>query len=215
MDAQVEFAKDANGAVIREPFSSQATIQTKGNQVSITDRTGFSIYFEVQSGYAGAEFSDMQDSNGVYASQLTKSDGKAVSLEVTNIGKMTLQIGANSGQSMDISIPDMSSEKLGISNLNVVKTGGADEAITLLDDALEKVSSCRSKLGAYENRLDYAVNSLNEFSENMTSALSRIEDVDMAEEMSEYTKQNILSQAATSVLAQANDRPQQVLQLLQ
>jgi flagellin len=209
-DAQVEFPAD------KSPFSAQATIQAKGNQISVTDRTGFSIYFEVQRGYTNSQFQDMQkNTGGVVASKVMPGNGKELCLEVTDIGKMTLQIGANSGQSMEISIPDMSTEKLGISSLNVVKTGGADEAITLLDDALAKVSDCRSKLGAYENRLDYAVNSLDEFSENMTSALSRIEDIDMAEEMSEYTKQNVLAQAATSVLAQANDRPQQVLQLLQ
>ena len=77
------------------------------------------------------------------------------------------------------------------------------------------MSEARSRIGAYQNRLDSAVNSLEGTEENMTAALSRIEDVDMAEEMSEYTKYNVLSQAATSVLAQANDIPQQVLQLLQ
>ena len=73
----------------------------------------------------------------------------------------------------------------------------------------------RSGIGACQNRLEYAVDSLDGTEENMTQALSRIEDVDMAEEMTEYTKYNVLTQAATSVLAQANDLPQQVLQLLQ
>ena len=82
-------------------------------------------------------------------------------------------------------------------------------------DALEKVSSARSKIGAYQNRLDHAINSLEQEGQDMTAALSRIEDVDMAGEMTEYTKDNVLTQAATSVLAQANDIPQQVLQLLQ
>ena len=86
---------------------------------------------------------------------------------------------------------------------------------TQLDDALEKVSSARSKIGAYQNRLDHAINSLEQEGQDMTAALSRIEDVDMAGEMTEYTKDNVLTQAATSVLAQANDIPQQVLQLLQ
>ena len=88
-------------------------------------------------------------------------------------------------------------------------------AISQLDDALARVSSVRSAIGAYQNRLDYAVTSLDETSENMTAALSRIQDVDMALEMTEYTKQNVLQQSAISVLSQANDQPQQVLQLLQ
>ena len=75
--------------------------------------------------------------------------------------------------------------------------------------------SARSNLGAYENRLEYSTNSLDEFGENMTDAMSRLTDVDMAEEMTNYTHQNVLNQAAISVLTQANDLPQQVLQILQ
>ena len=99
--------------------------------------------------------------------------------------------------------------------MDVTTITGADRAISKLDDALESISASRSRIGAYQNRLDHAIASLDETSQDMTSALSRIEDVDMAEEMTEYTKQQVLSQAATSVLAQANDIPQQVLQLLQ
>ena len=89
------------------------------------------------------------------------------------------------------------------------------KAIIELDKALDKVTSARAAIGAYQNRLDYAVGSLDETSENMTAALSRIQDADMAEEMSNYTQQNVLQQAAISVLSQANDMPQQTLQLLQ
>lgn len=80
---------------------------------------------------------------------------------------------------------------------------------------LQGVSEARSNLGAYENRLEYSTNSLDEFGENMTDAMSRLTDVDMAEEMTNYTHQNVLNQAAISVLTQANDLPQQVLQILQ
>ncbi len=99
--------------------------------------------------------------------------------------------------------------------MDVCTVTGADRAITSFDGAIAKVSEVRSSIGAYQNRLDYAVSSLDGTELNMTQALSRIEDVDMAEEMTEYTKYNVLTQAATSVLAQANDLPQQVLQLLQ
>ena len=99
--------------------------------------------------------------------------------------------------------------------MDVCTKTGANRAIASFDGAIAKVSEVRSSIGAYQNRLDYAVSSLDGTELNMTQALSRIEDVDMAEEMTEYTKYNVLTQAATSVLAQANDLPQQVLQLLQ
>lgn len=136
-------------------------------------------------------------------------------MEVTNMGPMTLQIGANENQTMEVRISEISSQTLYIDEVNVCTVTGASRAITSYDGAVSKVSEVRSSIGAYMNRLDYAVSSLDGSEENMTQALSRIEDVDMAEEMTEYTKYNVLTQAATSVLAQANDLPQQVLQLLQ
>ena len=126
-----------------------------------------------------------------------------------------MQIGANENQTVEVRIPEISSKTLYIDKINVCTVKGADRAISALDNAIAKVSEVRSSIGAYQNRLDYAVSSLDATGQNMTQALSRIEDVDMAAEMTEYTKYNVLSQAATSVLAQANDIPQQVLQLLQ
>ena len=99
--------------------------------------------------------------------------------------------------------------------INVTTQKAANSAITKLDDAIANVSSERSKLGAVQNRLDHTINNLTATSENLSAAESRIRDVDMAEEMMEFTKNNILSQAATSMLAQANQMPQSVLQLLQ
>lgn len=173
-------------------FDTQATIHTEGNYVTISGRSGFEMKFEVEPGTLGK-----------------------VNLEVTDVGPMTLQIGANENQTMDVRISEISSQTLYIDKVNVCTVTGADRAITSFDKAIAKVSEVRSSIGAYQNRLDYAVSSLDGTEENMTQALSRIEDVDMAEEMTEYTKYNILTQAATSVLAQANDLPQQVLQLLQ
>ena len=92
---------------------------------------------------------------------------------------------------------------------------GADQAIEDITNAIQKVSDIRSRLGAYQNRLDHTISNTNMTSENMTAAYSRIMDVDMADEMTVYSTQQVLSQAGTSMLAQANDRPQQVLQLLQ
>ena len=194
-DVKVEFALTNTNPQERVGFGSQATILAEGNYVTISDRNGFEMKFEVIPG------------------QITP--GSEVNMEVTNIGTMTLQIGANENQTVDVRIPEVSSQTLYIDKVNVCTVTGADRAITSFDGAIAKVSEVRSSIGAYQNRLDYAVSSLDGTELNMTQALSRIEDVDMAEEMTEYTKYNVLTQAATSVLAQANDLPQQVLQLLQ
>jgi flagellin len=136
---------------------------------------------------------------------------------------ITLQIGANSGETMNISLSDLtgaSSSDLGV-NGNAL-TGESATAISLTDSsaitsiqtAIDSVSSMRSKLGAYQNRLTHAVNNLSTESSNLTSAESQITDVDMAKEMTNYTKNNILVQSSESMLAQANQLPQGVLSLL-
>ncbi|CUH96273.1 hypothetical protein P22_2363 [Propionispora sp. 2/2-37] len=127
----------------------------------------------------------------------------------------TLQIGANEGETMKISVGDMSALALGVDSLDLTTTDGASSALSSIDDAISTVSKQRSALGAYQNRLDYTVSSLTTASENLTSAESLIRDTDMASEMAEYTKLNVLTQAATSMLAQANSQPQNVLSLLQ
>ena len=136
-------------------------------------------------------------------------------LEVTDIGSMTIQIGSNEHQTMDIRIAEVSSASLYIDNVDIAVANGADRAMVTLDEALAKLSATRSRIGAFQNRLDYASSSLSQTHENMTSAYSGLMDTDMATEMTEYTQQNILNQAAISVLAQANELPQQVLSLLQ
>ena len=128
---------------------------------------------------------------------------------------MTLQIGANEGQTMEVRIPRTDCITLGINAVNVGTQEGAEEAIALCSEAVAQVSAIRAKLGAYENRLDHAIANLDVSSENITEALSRIEDVDMAEEMTVFTQKNVLSQAGTAMLAQANERPQTILSLLQ
>ena len=99
--------------------------------------------------------------------------------------------------------------------LDITTSEKATSAITVIDNAIKLVSEERSRMGAYQNRLEYTTNNLNTTSENLTAAESRIRDTDMAQEMMNYTKFNILNQAAQSMLAQANQSPQQVLQLLQ
>jgi flagellin len=129
-------------------------------------------------------------------------------------GTATLQIGANTNQNLSVDINDMRSSSLGVSGLQVGTQSQANVAIKVIDTATQKVSAERAKLGAYQNRLEHTINNLGTSSENLTSAESRIRDVDMAKEMSTYSKNNILSQAAQAMLAQANQQPQQVLQLL-
>ncbi|MZK49889.1 flagellin [Clostridium beijerinckii] len=134
--------------------------------------------------------------------------------DVRSDGTATLQIGANTNQNLSIDINDMRAQALGVSGLQVKTQTQANVAIKVIDNATQKVSAERAKLGAYQNRLEHTINNLGTSSENLTSAESRIRDVDMAKEMSTYSKNNILSQAAQAMLAQANQQPQQVLQLL-
>lgn len=138
-----------------------------------------------------------------------------MNVNIVGIGAMRLQIGANEGQILAVDIPAMNLRNMGIENLDVSTEAGANEGIDRIDDAIKYVSTCRGKLGAYQNRLESTVNSLSITNENMTAAYSRIMDVDMAEEMTRYTTYQVLTQAGTSMLAQANERPSQVLQLLQ
>jgi flagellin len=124
------------------------------------------------------------------------------------------QIGANEGEDMGINIGDMSAHALGVDNILVTDRESAARSITVLDNAIRKVSTQRAKLGAYQNRLEHTITNLTTASTNTTAAESRIRDADMAQEMVNFTKLNILSQAGTSMLAQANQLPQNVLSLL-
>ncbi len=145
-----------------------------------------------------------------------------VELNLTGIGAMDTQTGANEGQQLAIRIPTISLNRMGLEDLTMVST--VDEATSIeecqeankaIKGAILYVSDARSRLGAYQNRLEHTVNNLEVSNENMTASYSRIMDVDMAEEMTQYTTEQVISQAAVSMLAQANERPSQVLQLLQ
>lgn len=127
---------------------------------------------------------------------------------------LTFQIGANSSQTINVGISDMRAAALYVDEVDVTNSQSANAAISAINKAIENVSAERSKLGAYQNRLEHTTKNLGTSAENLTAAESRIRDVDMAQEMMEFTKMNILSQAATAMLAQANQQPQGVLQLL-
>ena len=125
-----------------------------------------------------------------------------------------LQVGSLSGQSIGISISNMDAKSLGVSGLKVSSFTSAGNAMSMIQKAIDTVSTQRSKLGALQNRLEHTINNLDTTSENTQSAESRIRDTDMANEMVQYSKNNILSQAGQAMLAQANQSNQGVLSLL-
>ena len=115
---------------------------------------------------------------------------------------------------MDVRIPEISTESLYLDEIDLLAYKGPEFAMTTIDEAITRLNDIRSRIGAFQNRVEYAESGLAETQENVTAAYSRIIDTDMASEMTEYTQLNILDQASVSVLAQANDLPQQVLSLL-
>ena len=125
-----------------------------------------------------------------------------------------LQVGSLKGQTISISISKMNAGSIGVSGLKVTSNTLAGEAMSKIQKAIESVSTQRSKLGAIQNRLEHTINNLDTTSENTQAAESRIRDTDMASEMVEYSKNNILQQAGQSMLAQANQQNQGVLSLL-
>ncbi len=168
----------------------QATVNE--DVLTLTDSTGKKIQIQIDENFNGT-----------------------LNLELTGNGAMTMQVGANEGQVMDIRIQKVSLTTLGLYNLDFSNEVGALEGIESIKNAITEISSIRARLGAYQNRLEHTVSSLDITVENMTAAYSRIMDVDMAEEMTTYSTQQVLSQAGISMMAQANERPSQVLQLLQ
>lgn len=173
---------------------ADAKISYRGDQVTVTGSNSFEITFSIEK-------------NATFTG--------AVTLDLTGIGAMRMQIGANEGEVMEIRIPTVSLETLGLDKADLSTKDGSRKAITLATDAISKISTIRARLGAYQNRLEHTADSLDVTHENVTGAYSRMMDTDMAEEMTEYTNLQVLTQAGTSMLAQANERPQQVLQLLQ
>ncbi len=177
-------------------------------EVSLTDAkapdasTNGTIKFNVKGDIAAAT---MTEGTGV-GKEFTDSNGEG----------LTFQIGANGveDQRVTLNIDDMGADSLGVANVDVSGRDSANKAIDTIDAAISKVSMQRAGLGALQNRLEYTVNNLTTTNENLTNAESTIRDTDMATEMISYTKFNILQQASQAMLAQANQQPQAVLQLL-
>ncbi|MFZ3130389.1 MAG: flagellin [Desulfosporosinus sp.] len=158
---------------------------------------------------SGLNFTDMEVGESV-----TLVFGKQEAASSTLGGSIMTQVGANAGQTAFISVRDMRSEAIGVKDIDISTKFGAQTAVETINNAIEKVSSQRSALGSMQNRLEHTINNLVTSSENLTAAESRVRDVDMAKEMMQFQKNNILSQAATAMLAQANQQPQGILQLL-
>lgn len=199
-----EYSVDLGSLQLGPEFPADATkFEVKDNLFTISGGNGFELTLDLN----GLDFGT--------GNSLTFSGADKVSIDVTGIGAMRLQVGANEGQVLEVDIPTVSLQNMGIEDLDVSTPGGAKEAIDRVSGAISYLSSVRGRLGAYQNRLESTVSSLDVTSENMTSAYSRIMDVDMAEEMTNFTTYQVLTQSGTSMLAQANERPSQILQLLQ
>lgn len=194
-DVQADFTTDSGERV---GFANSATMSTEGDLITVRDNNDKTFIVKVPG-------------------NIVAKEGGAVEMEqeVTDMGTLRVHVGANENQIIDINLPEVSVEALGLDNMNVYTHINASKAIEKVDEAIVRLSTIRSKIGAYQNRLEHTTSNLAISEENLTAALSRITDVDMAEEMTEYTQANVLAQAGTSMLSQANARPETALQLLQ
>lgn len=196
-DAEITAASlDSTSVTGGQSFIDGAEVKIDGNSITFSDLTGKEVTIQVDT-------------------DTLTTGANTVTLDLTDIGMMRVQIGANEGQVLEIRIPEVSLLNMGMKDTNTLTAEDAQKAIDEVANGISYISSVRSRLGAYQNRLDHTTASLDITTEEMTSAYSRIMDVDMASEMTEYTNQQVLVQAGTSILSQANERPQQVLQLLQ
>lgn len=228
--AREEYVKDVNVALQKAGLSDKVEASlSNDNKLQLISKNGKDI--SVTGEVKGSGINNNTKVGNV--NQVVGAGAQGAGFEVN------LQIGANSGQAMNLSIGDMRAAALGITgntgqagfsstnnvtngtdtisteaSLDITNASSASKAITAIDSAMEKVSSERAKLGAVQNRLEYTISNLDNTAENLTSAESTLRDVDMAKEMMEYSKNNILSQAAQSMISQANQQPQNVLQLL-
>lgn len=181
-------------------FTNGMVCRGNGEAVSLRDNSGFDMQIAIED---------------------IVTVGTTCEVTVYEGGSMKLQIGANESQYLAVDFQAVSCLSLqfresdGDNMVNVCSSEGAQHAITTFDNAVNLISSYRARLGAYSNRLESTVSSLDVSNENVTEAMSRITDTDMATAMTNYTQQNVLAQAATSMLAQANNRPQTVMSLLQ
>lgn len=198
-----------------------------GKNIDVIDENGNVLNYSVES-FVGNSLTISDGKSDEITFQIDKDIQATdeIGLEITGKGAMSIQVGTQEGQLLDIKIPTVSINVLGLSNLDVTRmlspTGeqlSSSEAskycIDNIKNAISFISNIRSKLGAYQNRLEHTSTNIDSASENMTASYSQIMDVDMAEEMTTYSTQQVLSQAGVSILSQSNERASLALQLLQ
>lgn len=207
VDVKAEFTID-NGN--RVGFEDSAILSTEGTKITIKDVNNKTFKLDVPGNSAGTQFDD-----SATASTATATNPREITQEVTDVGTMSVHIGANENQVIIVDIPEVTTYTLGTEHINVMTGITAQQSIDIVDSAVAYANEVRSKLGAYQNRFEHTQANLSVSSENVTASISTMMDTDMAEEMTEYTSLNVLVQASTSILAQANERPSTVLQLLQ
>lgn len=184
------------------------------NQAAYTSMLSLSLVTGTATGTSSLGTSRLQQMLGIESGVTAKGSGDK-NFKMHVVDKISqLQIGADQGQTMKIAIGDMSAAALGVDRLDLTTVEGAGKAMGALNKALDIVSGERGKLGASQNRLEFAINNLRNSHSNLTASESRIRDADIAMEMIEFTRNQIISQAGTAMLAQANMMPQGVLQLL-
>lgn len=205
---------DATDYKVIGPDGAEITLAAADVQLATGSTAAVSFGANIVTGAATFSVSGGLDAMKVGES-ITFVFGKHQAASTELDDSIMTQIGANAGQTAFISISDMRANAIGVDAIDISTKFGAQTAIETVNNAIEKVSSQRSALGAMQNRLEHTVNNLGTSSENLSAAESRIRDVDMAKEMMNFTKNNILQQAANAMLAQANQQPQSVLQLLQ
>ena len=190
----------------------------EGDSLTIDGKTY--TYAKDANGSDGKSFSDLAslviaaDANGV---KLDVDDTNAVTATKNGNDGLSFQVGATADADnvLTLSVANMSAGALGVADVDVSKVTSAQAAIDKINSAIDTVSKTRSGLGAMQNRLEHTINNLDTTAENLSAANSRIRDTDMAKEMMQYTQMNVLVQSAQAMLAQANQQPQSVLQLLQ
>lgn len=196
----------ATRAVLNLTINGETVKLYKGDTYANFAEQGIAFEFDA--------LSDNDIANTSYFSPNGAGTSATIYVNETAGKALTIQTGANEGDDLKINVDRMTTETLGVSYSNIATQASASRAITEVNDAINQVSTQRAALGALQNRLDHKIANLDTSAENLTAAESRIRDVDMAKEMTNFTKNNILFQASMAMLAQANAAPQGVLQLL-
>jgi flagellin len=193
-DAQISFEKYP-----LNELSVSATYTSSGNRVTISDSKSKEIVFDIKADFITGTLPTLPYSQSI----------------ILDKGPIVLHLGPSKDMNIVLDIPKVSASSLEIDKVDVRTLVRAQDAIDQVDSAISLVSKIRAKVGTYQNRLEYSITSLDITAVNTEQSLSRIRDTDMALEMSNYSKFSVINQAAISILAQANQRPQAVLQLLQ